>query len=106
MDWEWLRNDSPYADALVFEPVEEQGDRFEMVVTSRWSSKVCVTATTSTPLYETCIHPTPQTKSNRGDESYATGDLYEPHPTKRDVWRYVGRGDDVVVMVRPIRAVL
>lgn len=40
-----------------------------------------------------------QTKSNRDDGSYATGDLYEKHPTKPDVWRYVGRGDDVIVMV-------
>jgi hypothetical protein len=48
----------------------------------------------------------PQTKSNRDNGSYATGDLYQPHPSKRDVWRYAGRGDDVIVMVRTIRAAL
>nr|XP_018263413.1 uncharacterized protein I303_04907 [Kwoniella dejecticola CBS 10117]OBR85571.1 hypothetical protein I303_04907 [Kwoniella dejecticola CBS 10117] len=80
-DWEWLRNDSPYCDALVFEPVDKDsspdGARYEMVVTDRWLSK---------------------TKSNRDDGSYATGDLYQPHPTKKNVWRYVGRGDDVIVL--------
>ncbi|WVR04200.1 hypothetical protein IAU60_001200 [Kwoniella sp. DSM 27419] len=75
-DWEWLRNDSPYADALRFEAVDGR-DEFEMVVTSQWSSK---------------------TRSNRDDGSYATGDLYRLHPTKPQVWRYAGRGDDVIVM--------
>lgn len=43
-DWELLRNDSPYADALRFEEVEATGDarRYEMVVTKRWASKVSV----------------------------------------------------------------
>ena len=43
-----------------------------------------------------------QNKSNRQDGSYATGDLYIPHRTRRDVWKYVGRGDEVIVMVRPL----
>ncbi|OCF34514.1 hypothetical protein I316_03555 [Kwoniella heveanensis BCC8398] len=72
-DWEWLRNDSPYASAIKFEPVEGEQNKFEMVVTDKWASK---------------------TKSNREDGSYASGDLYEPHPTKQHVWRYAGRGDD------------
>lgn len=44
-DWELLRNDSPYGDALVFELQAERSttgtERFEMVVTDRWTSKVC-----------------------------------------------------------------
>lgn len=40
-----------------------------------------------------------QTKSNRPDGSYATGDLYERHPTKKDTWKYAGRGDDTIVLV-------
>ena len=43
-DWEWLRNDSGYSDALVFEPQERDGklddDVCEMIVTDRWMSKV------------------------------------------------------------------
>ncbi|WVW83561.1 hypothetical protein I302_105582 [Kwoniella bestiolae CBS 10118] len=76
-DWELLRNDSPYSDALVFEPVNDSKERYEMVVTDSWTSK---------------------TKSNRDDGSYATGDLYQPHPSKKNVWKYVGRGDDVIVL--------
>ncbi len=37
-DWEWLRNDSAYGNALRFEPVSE--NRYEMVVTDKWASKV------------------------------------------------------------------
>jgi len=43
-DWELLRNDSPYADALQFEETADAGPsgskRYEMVVTSEWSSLV------------------------------------------------------------------
>jgi hypothetical protein len=43
-DWELLRNDSPYGDALVFEPQIERSptgtQRYEMIVTNRWASKV------------------------------------------------------------------
>ncbi|KAG7527660.1 hypothetical protein FFLO_06707 [Filobasidium floriforme] len=74
-EWEWLHNNSAYASALVFEPFE--GNKAEMVVTNDWRSKV---------------------KSNRPDGSYATGDIYERHATKPNVWRYAGRGDDVLVM--------
>jgi acyl-coenzyme A synthetase/AMP-(fatty) acid ligase len=95
-DWELLRNDSPYADALQFEETSDAGPsgskRYEMVVTSRWSSLVGLFYIVSRKL-------TQQTKSNRDDGSYASGDLYEKHPTKKGVWRYVGRGDDVIVMV-------
>lgn len=40
LDWEWLRNDSAYADALVFEPTADER-KFQMIVTDRWKSKVC-----------------------------------------------------------------
>ena len=43
-DWELLRNDSPYANALHFEETLDAGPsgtkRYEMVVTSEWSSLV------------------------------------------------------------------
>jgi hypothetical protein len=93
-DWEYLRNDSAYADALQFEKVSGGvgEDKFEMVVTDRWRSKV------SQPPSTEC-YADDQTKTNREDGSYATGDLYQPHPTKQNVWRYAGRGDDVIVMV-------
>ncbi|KAJ9125226.1 hypothetical protein QFC22_000181 [Naganishia vaughanmartiniae] len=78
-EWEWLHNDSPYASALKFEESESDptGGKLEMIVTSEWKSKV---------------------KSNRENGDYATGDLYERHPEKPNVWKYAGRGDDVVVL--------
>jgi hypothetical protein len=45
------------------------------------------------------LTPLPQVKSNRDNGDYATGDLYERHPIKDNVWKYAGRGDDVVVLV-------
>lgn len=41
-EWEWLHNDSPYADALVFESFEEDPRKAEMVVTNGWKSKVSI----------------------------------------------------------------
>lgn len=38
--WDWLHNDSPYASALVFEPVSDGSGKCEMVVTEKWRSKV------------------------------------------------------------------
>lgn len=42
--------------------------------------------------------------ANRDDGSYATGDLYEPHPTRQDTWRYAARADDTLVMVSVFRS--
>ncbi|ORX40318.1 hypothetical protein BD324DRAFT_655201 [Kockovaella imperatae] len=77
LEWDWLRNNSAYSQALSFEPSPIRDGLFELVVGNEWLSK---------------------TKSNRPDDSYATGDLYRPHPSKPDVWQYAGRGDDVIVM--------
>jgi thioester reductase-like protein/aryl carrier-like protein len=30
-------------------------------------------------------------------DEYSTGDLYEPHPEKPGLWKYIGRGDDIIV---------
>ncbi|KAJ9108879.1 hypothetical protein QFC21_000199 [Naganishia friedmannii] len=87
-EWEWLHNDSPYASALKFEESESDptGRKLEMIVTSEWKSK---SYTSMRPF---------QVKSNRENGDYATGDLYERHSEKPNVWRYAGRGDDVVVL--------
>lgn len=31
-------------------------------------------------------------------EEYRTGDLFRPHPSKPGLWRYDGRGDDIIVL--------
>ncbi|KZT04547.1 acetyl-CoA synthetase-like protein [Laetiporus sulphureus 93-53] len=45
--------------------------------------------------------PTHQPSVNNlpnGERGYSTSDLFEPHPTKRGLWRVVGRTDDVIVL--------
>ncbi|KAH7318074.1 hypothetical protein B0I35DRAFT_431256 [Stachybotrys elegans] len=38
-------------------------------------------------------------KTNRHDGSYATSDLFEPHPSKAHAWRYHSRGDSQIVLI-------
>lgn len=33
-----------------------------------------------------------------GTEVWRTKDLFKPHPTKKDLWRYYGRRDDIIVL--------
>lgn len=37
--------------------------------------------------------------SNRPDGSYATKDLFSPHPTISDAWKYIARLDDTIVLM-------
>jgi len=32
-------------------------------------------------------------------ESFATGDLFKPHPTRRDLWTHASRADDIIVFL-------
>ncbi|KAL1653329.1 putative NRPS-like protein biosynthetic cluster [Didymella pomorum] len=52
-------------------------------------------------LYECTVLPGWPSKvaSNRDDGSYATKDLFEPHPTIEKAWKYVARLDDTIVLV-------
>ncbi|KAF3045960.1 putative secondary metabolism biosynthetic enzyme [Didymella heteroderae] len=54
-----------------------------------------------TNLYECTVLPGWPSKvaSNRSDGSYATKDLFEPHPTIEKAWKYVARLDDTIVLV-------
>ncbi|KAL1866120.1 hypothetical protein VTK73DRAFT_4887 [Phialemonium thermophilum] len=52
-------------------------------------------------LYECCVlegWPAKLT-SNQPDGSYATKDLFEPHPTIPRAWKYIARLDDTLVLV-------
>ncbi|ODH53244.1 hypothetical protein GX48_00440 [Paracoccidioides brasiliensis] len=31
-------------------------------------------------------------------QQYHTGDLFSPHPQKQGLWKYIGRGDDIIVL--------
>jgi acyl-CoA synthetase (AMP-forming)/AMP-acid ligase II len=73
--WDWLRvgpNLEPYLR------MENRGPNlFELCVMEGWPSKVA---------------------TNCDDGSYATKDLFEPHPTIPNAWRYYARLDDTLVL--------
>lgn len=73
--WDWLRvgpNLEPYLK------MEARGPNlFELCVMDGWPSKVA---------------------TNCDDGSYATKDLFEPHPTIPNAWRYYARLDDTLVL--------
>ncbi|PSK42889.1 hypothetical protein B9Z65_6843 [Elsinoe australis] len=73
--WDWLRvgaNLKPYLK------MEARGPNlYEFCVKEGWPSKVA---------------------TNCDDGSYATKDLFEPHPTLPDTWRYYARLDDTIVL--------
>jgi acyl-coenzyme A synthetase/AMP-(fatty) acid ligase len=51
-------------------------------------------------LYEACVNEGWGSKvaTNRDDGSYATKDLFEPHPTIPDAWKYYARLDDTIAL--------
>lgn len=73
--WDWLRvppHLKPYLS------MESRGPNlYELCVMEGWGSKVA---------------------TNREDGSYATKDLFEPHPTIPDAWKYYARLDDTIVL--------
>lgn len=75
--WNYVRVHDPLRPYVTF---ERQGDSelFELVVAQGWPSKV---------------------DTNRDDGSYATKDLFVPHPTIEGAWKYVSRRDDTIILV-------
>ncbi|KAJ5747040.1 NRPS-like protein biosynthetic cluster [Penicillium nucicola] len=75
LDWDYVR---PGPSLLPYLRWEEQSPGiYELCVLEGWPSKVA---------------------SNRPDNSYATKDLFEKHPTKPNAWRYYARLDDTLVL--------
>lgn len=52
-------------------------------------------------LFECCVRQGWQAKTatNMDDGSYRTKDLFEPHPTIPQAWKYIARLDDTIVLV-------
>lgn len=74
--WNYVREHdrlSPYLKWIPRGP-----NLYECVVTEGWPAKV---------------------QSNQPDSSYATKDLFEPHPTIPRAWKYIARLDDTLVLV-------
>ena len=73
-EWQYLRSDaSPY---LRFEPRED--GLAELVILSSWPHMA---------------------KRNRDDGSYATADLFAPHPTIPNAWKYHSRADSQLTLI-------
>jgi thioester reductase-like protein/acyl-coenzyme A synthetase/AMP-(fatty) acid ligase len=73
--WQYLRPD-PDVHELSFEP--RDGGLSELIVRSGWPHMA---------------------KTNRDDRSFATSDLFEPHPSILDAWRYHSRADSQLTLV-------
>ena len=74
-DWQYLRHD-PDITQLSFEPREE--GLSELVIRSGWPHMA---------------------KTNREDGSFATSDLFEPHPSTSHAWKYHSRADSQLTLV-------
>src|SRR5690242_15312946 len=73
--WNYVRENDKLKPYLKWVP---QGPNlYECTVTDGWPSKVA---------------------SNRPDNSYATKDLFEPHPSIPGAWKYIARLDDTIVL--------
>ncbi|KAH7395612.1 male sterility protein [Cadophora sp. MPI-SDFR-AT-0126] len=74
--WDYVRLPAAFKNFVKFEP--KGADVYELVALDGLPSKVA---------------------SNREDGSYATKDLFTPHPTIPDAWKYLARADDTIVLM-------
>ncbi|KAG4436141.1 hypothetical protein IFR05_008384 [Cadophora sp. M221] len=74
--WDYVRLPPAFKQFVRFEP--KGADVYELVALEGLPSKVA---------------------SNRADGSYATKDLFTPHPSIPDAWKYLARSDDTIVLM-------
>lgn len=74
--WNYVREHDALSPYLRWEP--RGSNLYECVILEGWPSKV---------------------QSSRPDGSYATKDLFEPHPSIPRAWKYIARLDDTIVLV-------
>ncbi|KAJ4984676.1 putative male sterility protein [Stagonosporopsis vannaccii] len=74
-DWQYLRNYNP-TELLSFEPRED--NLAELVIKPGWPHMA---------------------KQNRPDRSFATADLFAPHPSIPDAWIYNSRADSQLTLI-------
>lgn len=77
LDWDYVRPGPSLLPYLRWEDQPGMPGIYELCVLEGWPSKVA---------------------SNRPDNSYATKDLFEKHPTTPNAWRYYARLDDTLVL--------
>lgn len=76
-EWQYLRL-PPGLTGLILEPYEANPALSQLIVTKEWPHVA---------------------KTNRDDGSYATSDLFEPHPTIPGAWRYHSRADSQITLL-------
>jgi hypothetical protein len=76
-EWQYLRLPSSCTD-LCFEKEDSGSELRELIVRAGWPHIA---------------------KINRADGSYATNDLFEPHPTIKNAWRYHRRNDSQITLL-------
>ncbi|KAI8936025.1 hypothetical protein NX059_007527 [Plenodomus lindquistii] len=74
-DWQYLRNYNP-AKLLEFEPRDD--GLAELVIKAGWPHMA---------------------KQNRADGSFATADLFAPHPSTKNAWLYHSRADSQLTLI-------
>lgn len=74
--WNYVRENDKVAPFIKWVP--RGPNLYECWITEGWPAKV---------------------QSNQPDNSYATKDLFEPHPTIPRAWKYIARMDDTIVLV-------
>lgn len=75
-DWQFFRNRSP--ELLRFEPQQDGTGLSELVIQPHWPHMA---------------------KRNRQDGSFATADLFAPHSSVKDVWKYHSRADSQLTLI-------
>ena len=75
-DWQYLRI-SPRSNCLHFEQKNDKSGLCELIVKKGWPHMA---------------------KINREDGSFATGDLFEQHPTIKGAWKYHSRSDSQITL--------
>ncbi|KAL9012626.1 MAG: hypothetical protein Q9173_002617 [Seirophora scorigena] len=75
-DWQYLRNYTP--DLLIFEVQKDGSGLSELVIPSHWPHMA---------------------KRNREDGSFATADLFAPHPKIANAWKYHSRADSQLTLI-------
>ena len=75
-EWQYLRSHVP--DLLKFEAQDEGSELSELVIQSQWPHMA---------------------KQNRDDGSFATADLFTPHPGLKDAWKYHSRADSQLTLI-------
>lgn len=77
-EWQYLRLPPQSDDLIRFEPQSDSEGLSELIVLSKWPHMA---------------------KRNRPDGSFATSDLFEPHPTIPNAWKYHSRSDSQITLL-------